>query len=56
MAVQLYEPPQGLAPGERRWEPSKLLVPEKYISMETSGLEYTVEPGSNTIEIELTTE
>jgi hypothetical protein len=41
-------------PGVRDTTPPKQLVPEKYTNIETSGLEYEVKPGSNTINIDLT--
>jgi hypothetical protein len=40
-------------PGVRDSTPPKQLVPEKYTSLDTSGLEYEVKPGSNTINIDL---
>jgi hypothetical protein len=40
-------------PGVRDSTPPKQLVPEKYTSIDTSGLEYDVRPGSNTINIDL---
>jgi hypothetical protein len=39
--------------GERTGEAPKLVTPEKYNTIETSGLEYDVVPGSNTIDLEL---
>lgn len=41
-------PPDGGLP-----PPGKLLVPEKYTKVDTSGLAFDVVPGSNTIDIEL---
>jgi hypothetical protein len=40
-------------PGVRDTTPPKQLVPEKYTSLETSGLEFEVKPGNNTFNIEL---
>jgi hypothetical protein len=40
-------------PGVRDTTPAKQLVPEKYTNIETSGLEFEVKPGSNTIDIPL---
>ena len=36
--------------------PGKLLIPEKYTGASTSGLQYAVKPGSNEIDIELSSE
>ena len=36
--------------------PGKLLIPEKYTRSSTSGLAYTVEPGANEIDVELSSE
>lgn len=52
-AVSIREMPTNLQPGERA-PPGKSLIPEKYEAMETSGLEFEVKPGGNTINIELT--
>jgi hypothetical protein len=54
VAIQAFQPPDVPA-GQRTFEPSKPLVPEKYLQVNTSGLEYTVAPGSNTIDIPLST-
>ncbi|TWU28361.1 hypothetical protein [Bythopirellula polymerisocia] len=51
-SVQAFRPPD-VPEGQRSFEPSEPLVPEKYLQVTTSGLEFTVEPGSNTIDIEL---
>lgn len=56
VAIQSYEAVKGLKPGERHYGPTPALVPEKYLQVATSGLSYTVEPGSNTIDIELVSE
>ena len=55
VCVQVNEIPEGLAPGQRSMAPTKSLVPEKYTQVSTSGLEFEVEPGSNTFDINLTT-
>ena len=43
-------------PGERSYEAPKLVTPQKYADPATSGLEYDVAAGSNTIDIELTSQ
>jgi len=45
--------PQNVKRGDRP-PPGKLLIPEKYEQSTSSGLEYEVTPGKNTIDIELT--
>lgn len=52
VAVQAFRPPD-IPEGQRSFKPSEPLVPEKYMQTTTSGLQFTIEPGSNTIEIEL---
>lgn len=52
VSVQALRPPD-VPKGQRTFTPSEPLVPEKYLSVKTSGLEFTVEPGSNTIDIPL---
>ncbi|QDV73885.1 hypothetical protein [Botrimarina mediterranea] len=56
VAVQVYEKGDPPGPGERAPANLPPLVPEKYLSVDTSGLEYTVEPGSNTIDIAMTSD
>jgi len=53
VSVSVFDQPP-VKPGERSMVAAKLITPEKYVSAETSGLEYDVERGSNTIEIPLT--
>jgi hypothetical protein len=53
-AVSVREP-ANVRPGELA-PPGKLLIPEKYENSATSSLEYEVEPGSNTIDIELSSQ
>lgn len=53
VTVAVYDHPE-LAPGERAAPGSApLRTPEKYFSLETTDLEFTVSPGDNTIDIEL---
>jgi hypothetical protein len=54
VTVSVYDQPQ-LAPGERAALGSAVLkTPEKYMSLETTDLKFTVAPGTNTIPVELT--
>ncbi len=53
VAIQAFRPPN-LAPGERTTKPSERLVPDKYFDVNTSSLEFTVAPGANEHNIELT--
>jgi hypothetical protein len=55
VSVSVFDQPP-VKPGERSMVEAKLVTPEKYVSAETSGLEYDVKPGSNTIYIELKSE
>lgn len=48
----LDQPP--VAPGERSMVAAKSKIPEGYNKVETSGLEFEVKPGSNTIDVPLT--
>jgi hypothetical protein len=52
VAVSIHELPKNFKRGERP-PPGKSLIPEKYENEATSGFEYDVAPGSNTINIEL---
>ena len=52
VAVSLREMPANFDPAARL-PPGKLLIPEKYEESSTSGLEFDVAPGSNTIDIPL---
>jgi hypothetical protein len=54
VAVQIHEIPTDLAYGEKDMRPIKFRIPEKFTTVEKSGLEFEVKPGSNTIDIELT--
>lgn len=55
-AVQVYEKGDPPGPGERAPANLPPLVPKKYLSVDSSGLEYSVTPGSNTIDIALTSD
>jgi len=52
VGVSVRELPTNVKRGDRP-PPGKLLIPAKYEDSSTSGLEYDVVPGSNTIDIEL---
>ena len=52
VAVSIRQMPQNVQRGERP-PLGKLLIPEKYEDETTSGLQYQVSPGRNTINIEL---
>jgi len=51
-SVSVFDQPE-VKPGERSMTPARLITPQKYSDTKTSGLEYTVEPGENNIDIEL---
>jgi hypothetical protein len=51
-AVTVREMPPDIKRGDRP-PPGRLLTPEKYVDGSTSGLDYEVQPGDNTIDIEL---
>jgi hypothetical protein len=52
VALSIREVPQNVKRGDRP-PPGKSLIPEKYEESASSGLEYDVAPGRNTINIEL---
>ena len=52
VAVSIRELPPAIKRGDRP-PPGKLLIPQQYEDSATSGLEYDVAPGRNTIDIEL---
>jgi hypothetical protein len=52
VAVSVREMPQNVKRGDRP-PPGKSVIPEKYEDENTSGLQYDVAPGRNTINIEL---
>ncbi len=52
VAVSIRELPKNVKRGDRP-PPGKLLIPEKYEQNTTSGLEYDVTTGRNTIDVEL---
>ena len=53
VALSIREMPQNVKRGDRP-PLGKSLIPDKYEEETTSGLEYEVKPGRNTINIELT--
>lgn len=55
VSVQAFKPPD-VPPGQRSFKPSEPLVPEKYMQVATSGLEYEVTRGTNRIDIALTSQ
>lgn len=56
VTVAVYDHPK-LAPGERApIGSSRLRTPEKYFSLDSTDLRFTVEPGENTIDIPLVSE
>jgi hypothetical protein len=52
VSVYIHTMPPGAQPGERLMS-TPSAIPEKYENVETSGLEFDVAPGSNTIDIKL---
>lgn len=52
VSLYIHEVPPDMQPGQRL-NSSKSLIPEKYESSTTSGLEFDVKPGRNTIDIPL---
>jgi hypothetical protein len=54
VALQINEVPTDLAPGQRDMRPAKSRIPAKYTDVTRSGLEFDVEPGSNTINLDMT--
>lgn len=52
-SISIREQPANVKSGDRP-PPGKLLIPEKYELSTTSGLEFEVAPGKNSIDIELT--
>ena len=56
IGLQIVEIPADRAPGQRDMRPAKSRIPDKYSDTTASGLEYDVVPGSNTIDIALTSQ
>lgn len=56
VAVQVFEKGDPPGPGERAPANLPPLVPERYLSIDTSGLQFTVESGSNTLDINLSSD
>jgi hypothetical protein len=54
-SLSVREPPANFHPGDRP-PPGRLLIPEKYQLPNTSGLEFDVQPGHNTIDLVLKSE
>jgi hypothetical protein len=52
VGISIREMPTNVKRGDRL-PPGKLLIPERYEDSATSGLEFDVAPGTNTIDIEL---
>lgn len=53
VSVRVFEKGKAPGPGERASANLPPLVPERYLQPATSGLEFEIQPGSNTIDIEL---
>jgi hypothetical protein len=53
VSVYVHKMPPGAQPGERLMS-TPSAIPDRYENVETSGLEFDVQPGSNTIDIVLT--
>ena len=54
VSLQIVELPADVAPGERDMRDTKSRIPATFTSTETSGLQFEVNPGRNTINIEMT--
>jgi hypothetical protein len=52
VVVTILDQPD-VPPGERSYEVAKSRIPTKYNEIQSSGLEFEVEPGSNSIDIPL---
>jgi len=55
VSLQIVELPADVVPGQRDMRPTKSLIPQRYTDTTTSGFEFEVMPGDNTIDIEMTT-
>lgn len=54
VSLQIVEIPADVVPGQRDMRPTKSRIPEKYSDTNSSGFEFDVAAGSNTIDIEMT--
>jgi hypothetical protein len=55
VSLSVREPPADFHPGDRP-PPGKLLIPDKYELPSSSGLEFDIQPGGNTIDLKLKSE
>jgi hypothetical protein len=55
VSVTVYDQPE-VKPGERSTVAPKLVTPTKYADITTSGLEFDVQPGDNSIDLKLTSQ
>lgn len=56
VSVQVFEPEEKVAPGERSMQEPVPLVPEPYLRTDTSGLSFDVTPGRQTIDVALSSD
>lgn len=53
VSLQIVEIPADIVPGQRDMRPTKSRIPEKYTDTNSSGFEFDVAPGQNTIDLAL---